>query len=357
MTPHKKRNRLKNNLILVVGCLVSAGMIYYATRGVDWRQFGLAFKKFHIVWLVPALATFYYSMYLRAVRWGLLFRPTESITGRQAFGPIMIGFAFNSILPMRVGEVARCVAMDKAQHTGIPKALATVAAERILDGLSLLGLLSLSLSMVPIDKSVSYHWKNVVLNADLMNRSVHKLVVACVILIVGVVLVLLPPVERLVLRAIDAMTFLPVKPRAVVAKIFMELTVGFQSFKQPWPMAQIIFYTFVLWILVGVSNVAAAWGFGMTMNLWQGMALVTLIGIAILIPAAPGYWGLYEAGVIFSLMVLGVEKDASVALAYGLVIHMIQWGPVVLIGLACAARAQARLAAGDEKADSESLAE
>jgi uncharacterized protein (TIRG00374 family) len=352
-----RKSRLKNNLILIVGCLISVGMIYYATRGVDWHQFGLAFRRFRLIWLVPALATFYFSMYLRAVRWGLLFRPTESINGRQAFGPIMIGFAFNSILPMRVGEVVRCVAMDKAQHTGIPKALATVAAERILDGLSLLGLLSLSLSVVPIDKSVSYHWKNVVLNADLINHYVHKLVVLCVILIVGVVLVLLPPVQRLVLRAIGAMAFLPAKFRAAVGKIFMELTVGFQAFKQPWPMAQIVFYTFLLWILVGVSNVAVARGFGMTMNLWQGMALVTLIGIAILIPAAPGYWGLYEAGVIFSMLMLGVEKDNAVALAYGLVIHMLQWGPIVLIGLAYAARAQVHPSAGEEEAASTSSTE
>ena len=90
-----------------------------------------------------------------------------------------------------------------------------------------------------------------------------------------------------------------------------------------------------IWVLVAVSNIAVAWGFGFDLNLFQSIALMTLIGIAIVIPAAPGYWGLYEAGAIFSLFVLGVLRtdQASLALAFALVIHLVQYIPIVAVGL------------------------
>ena len=78
------------------------------------------------------------------------------------------------------------------------------------------------------------------------------------------------------------------------------------------------------------------------MNLLHGTALVALIGIFIMIPAAPGYWGLYEAGGIFSLVAMGVTQDQSLALAYTLMIHLVQYVPLVAIGLYYAVRSQVR---------------
>ena len=69
--------------------------------------------------------------------------------------------------------------------------------------------------------------------------------------------------------------------------------------------------------------------------------LVTMIGFAVLIPAAPGYWGLYEAGGVFSLIVLGVvsTSNQSTAFAVTLMTHLVQYIPIVAIGLYFAGRA------------------
>ena len=78
-----------------------------------------------------------------------------------------------------------------------------------------------------------------------------------------------------------------------------------------------------------------AWGFGMKMNLAQAEAQMVITAIFITIPAAPGYWGLFEAGIIFSSLVLGVVTagQQSLALAYALVVHLVQYIPLVVMGL------------------------
>ena len=115
--------------------------------------------------------------------------------------------------------------------------------------------------------------------------------------------------------------------------IVLQFAAGFDSLAKPSVLARVVFQSLVLWLLVGASNWVLALGFGLPMNLLHGLALMGIIGVFILIPAAPGYWGLYEAGGIFALIYLGVTTDQSLALAYVLVSHLLQYLPIVVVGL------------------------
>jgi hypothetical protein len=347
------KKRLRRYLLLVVGCVISLAAIWIATRGVDWREFYDALRGFKLIWLVPALLLFYYSMYLRAVRWALLLRPGSNLKGSETFGPLMVGFGFNSILPGRVGEFVRCLALNKVKSTGVARAFATVFAERMFDGLILLAMLALSLKVVPIDESASYVWHEHTLDASLIKSATNKLALICVLILAGIVAVLIPAVQRSILALIDRLKFLPQALRDKTGGLFREFSLGFESIKNPWTLAQVIFQSIVLWLLVGASNLTLAYGFDIEMTFLHALALVTLIGFAILIPAAPGYWGLYEAGVIFSLLILRIETNTSRSLAYGLIMHMVQWAPVVAIGLFYAARLHVR--PPDEEATAEEI--
>src|SRR5690349_16335461 len=116
----------KKHIVLILGLAITVFALWFTTRGVQWAEFGRDLKAFRWIWLIPSLAGFYVGMYLRAMRWGLLFLPHHRLSGRQMFPPIMICFAFNSILPGRVGEVARAYYVGKHMKTGISTALATV---------------------------------------------------------------------------------------------------------------------------------------------------------------------------------------------------------------------------------------
>ena len=334
----------KHHVIRVVGLLVMIVALWYSLRGVEWARFGDALRRFKLVWLVPGLAAFYYSMYLRAVRWGLLFRPHYHLSGARLFRPIMICFGFNSILPGRVGEFARAYLVGKREGTGVTTALATVLTERIFDGVTLLAMLAMALAILPpIDPDFSYNWGQVTLNAERMNMSIAVVIKGCFVLTAAVVVFMIPWVQRQCVAIIGALGFLPEKLRHGLIHIVEQVARGFGALREPWPLVQIVFHSIVLWLLVGLSNLMIAYGFSLDMNFLQALALVTMIGLFIIIPATPGYWGLYEAGGIFTLFVLGVTTDKSLALAYTMTIHLVQYVPIVALGLFFAWRSQIRL--------------
>ena len=326
--------RHHKGLMLGVGCFISVYAILFSTRSVDWGAFGESFRAFRLLWLLPALLTFYTSMYLRAVRWGLLFQPHHDLKGYQVFRPLMICFAFNSILPGRVGEFVRAYVVGRERKTGMPTALATVVAERIFDGITLLALLAVSLALTPpLDPGLRQEWGGIELNVELLNKLAKGVMLGSVVLIVGIVVFLLPWTQRLIIHVIRRQSLTSDGLKSKLVGVLNQFERGFHALQRPAVLARVVLHSIVIWVLVGLSNMTVAMGFGLTMSLLQSVAIVTLIAIFILPPAAPGYWGLYEAGAIFSLLALGVTGSESLALAFALMTHLVQYVPIVLIGL------------------------
>jgi uncharacterized membrane protein YbhN (UPF0104 family) len=59
-----------------------------------------------------------------------------------------------------------------------------------------------------------------------------------------------------------------------------------------------------------------------------------IICFFIALPSVPGFWGIWEAGGVFALVLFGVSsKDAA---GYTLVNHAIQMFPVIIVGLVSA---------------------
>ena len=86
---------MKQRVILIIDVLISAASLWWVFNGVNFDELLTALTHVHWVAILPSLFFFYGSMYLRAVRWSVLFRPRNDLSGRRLFRPVMIGFAFN----------------------------------------------------------------------------------------------------------------------------------------------------------------------------------------------------------------------------------------------------------------------
>src|SRR3979490_1993192 len=95
-----------------------------------------------------ALATFTFP--IRAFRWQLILRGAGG--SRLPLGPLWhataIGFMANNLLPVRAGEFARAYAARQALPVRFTTALASIAVERVFDGLALVGLLTVALVLL-----------------------------------------------------------------------------------------------------------------------------------------------------------------------------------------------------------------
>jgi len=137
---------------VAVGLLVSAVALVVTFRHVNLGDFGRALASAHLVWLVPALACFFVTFALRALRWAVLLGGTPFWTTFQALN---VGYMMNSILPLRVGEVGRAYVLCEQTGMRMARALSSVVVERVIDLASVVLLFAGFARLVPMPPAFS----------------------------------------------------------------------------------------------------------------------------------------------------------------------------------------------------------
>ena len=97
------------------------------------------------VYILPAIAIYFVGIWLRAARWRLLMAPFAAVQTERLFRIILIGFAVNNVLPLRLGELVRTFLLRQSHKVPIASTLATVLIERLLDVFALCGILTVVL--------------------------------------------------------------------------------------------------------------------------------------------------------------------------------------------------------------------
>jgi uncharacterized protein (TIRG00374 family) len=284
----------------------------------------------HIHALFIAITLF--SMWLRAVRWAALL-PGRGLTGRRCFGPIMIGFMMNSLLPARAGEFARSIALGRKERLSITSVFGSVVLERVFDGVVLMASFAMILLLLGahLPESVSFGGRE--LTRDQMRAAVYSTSLLAAVLLALIVAVLIPGPRQLLERIFRLC--LPERISAPLIGQMEKLISGFHALHSPRAIFTVLGWTVSVWAAVALSVWVASFGFPQLhgMGYLQAWAVVVFVCVAITLPASPGYWGLYELGVIVALKALGLTEDAGLAFSYSVVMHVWQIVPNLIIGL------------------------
>src|SRR3712207_2306212 len=112
---------------------------------------GASIREANFLFVLPAVAVYFVGVWLRAARWRLLVAPFAAVPTSRLFRVIVIGFAVNNVLPVRLGELVRTFLLCRSHGVPIAAALATVLLERLLDVVALCALMTLVLVLVPLD--------------------------------------------------------------------------------------------------------------------------------------------------------------------------------------------------------------
>src|SRR3954447_23106068 len=79
--------------------------------------------------------------------------------------------------------------------------------------------------------------------------------------------------------------------------------------------AVMLVFTVIVWMLEGVVLWLIGQSLGLDISPVEGMFVLVLCGFFVMIPAAPGYVGTFEAGVAIALARLGIGGGTAVAFA------------------------------------------
>ena len=136
--------------------LIVGGLLLYVLMGrFDLQRTMGVVRDARPGLLALGLALLVVAYFLRAARWRIWER---SLSYWDSFRLILIGFMGNNILPARLGEFLRahCASVKTDEDRGRTTALASIAAERILDGmiLAIFGLVSIFL--IAVDRRLEW---------------------------------------------------------------------------------------------------------------------------------------------------------------------------------------------------------
>jgi hypothetical protein len=269
-----------------------------------------------LIWL--ALAAFFW---LKAWRWRLLLKPVGDFhTARDLVPPMMIGFAFNNLLPAHLGDFARAVIFARQTGLKATASLSTIVLERVFDIVAILLLLGGGLAFVPgLDPSVR-------------NTALLFAALASAFVVVALIYVFWTrPFVALAEGILARLPLIPVRLRSKVAGLLEAGADGLSSLKRPRLLAGIFASSLGQWLLNGVIVYLALGSFGVWVSPLVSCIVLGVTALAVAVPSTPGYVGVIQA-CFMSVLQLFTDDQPNV-FAASVYYHVAQYVPVTLIGL------------------------
>ena len=122
-----------------VGVSISAFLIWWVLRGESPAEIIAQVSSANPSYFVAALLVGTAGFLVRALRWRVLLHPLKPDTRLHSrFSSVSIGFAVNNVLPARVGEFARALALSAVEPIPVSGAFGSLVVERFLDSVVLL---------------------------------------------------------------------------------------------------------------------------------------------------------------------------------------------------------------------------
>jgi uncharacterized protein (TIRG00374 family) len=299
-----------------VGLAISLGCVVWASFSLDWRQIMVALRQADWVWLLFAVVAVLLRIATRAARWRSLFvkTPPGYLVSLTA---LLVGQTFNYVAPTWAGDLTRAYLVGERTGRKTGCAFGTVVVEKVLDlalFLSFLALLSLCMELPD--------W------LELPARTLGLMALA------GLVVFVLGLLQRASVERLLAWAFrpLPVGWRERALGFAGQLLDGLAALRSPRSLAQAGFWSLGLWGWDAAAHYAVLRAVGLRLPILAPLLLSTALRAAFAVSAVPGQIGVYEGIVVLSLGLFG-EIGAPVALAVGLLRHVIDFVPPALAAL------------------------
>ncbi len=289
-----------------LGLLIGLGCIAILLRQVDLKQSLSALGRLRGPYLLLPLAMFCINIPLRALRWRFIFPPSSRPGTSACLTTIGIGNMANFLLPGRAGDFARCVLLDRntSLHSS-SRILATLAVEKVLDGLALIGMVLLAIAFLHPPA-----WVLVLLRVA--------------IFIFGGALVLLIVLRyqtqaliKSVRRIFSALHLASLEHK--FDGLLTSFADGLSAVSSASQTIVLLLITSAIWVTEAlmVWGLAAAMSLGVTLK--SSAVASAVLGLGLMIPATPGGLGTYELFGTEAFKLTGMA--ASSALALTVVIH------------------------------------
>ena len=322
-----------NNWRVWLGLGVSLLLLLLLLYSVDLREVLVSLREANYFYAVPAVGIYFVAVYFRAIRWRYLLSSIGDFPAGRLYPVVVIGYMVNNLLPVRLGELARSYYLSQRENVSASAGLATIAVERVYDGLVLLTFVAFAapvlLSLGQFDRAHDAFRTGAVVLAPIV---VAMFLAALALL----TLASSPKFLRLVGWILG---LVPPRFRARAEELALHFIEGLSVLRSPRRQGAVFVLSLPVWLLECGTYLLVAYSFGIHSYfdsfgvLLLVMVLVTATSnLAAAMPASVGGIGPFEIVTQQTLLVLGV--GAAVGAVYAGFVHLVAlWLPVTLVGL------------------------
>lgn len=309
--------------------------VAFALRGVDLHAVAREFRRADLWWLIlPSLPAYTAVMWLRGLRWRHLTNAIRPLPRLALCRATAVGFLANNVLPLRVGEVLRSLLLARECRLAPASVIGTVVIERVLDSFMVITMLAGALWLAG-DAGGTWQrgaiWLLPLAFVPALGLAWLRLAPAQVRHVLGVPLRLFP--ERLQRFAFDQLE---------------RVGDGLGALRGGSHLFWIAFHTLTIWlvastipILAGFASLGLAFPSRLA-ELAAGWVTLGALALAVALPSAPGFFGVYHSACRLALERFGFPAETAVAA--GTLLHAVFWLTTSGLGLLALRGAGAHLA-------------
>ncbi len=298
------KKKKSNTIALAITIIFTIIVIWNVDFSELIRLCGILDKKF----ILPYLLIFIFVMFIRTVRWNILLPKTDGKL-TDLYELYMTSNFLNIFLPARAGDIFRGIFLGQKYKISKLCMLGTVLAERILDGLSVICLLTLGIII---------HYRS---------QFVLNVLFIAIILFVGSFIFMFwvykyKKIDYICEKLKNFASHLPapIAEKAVFItekcqphlNSFME---GFETFTDIKTMAKAACYSALTWSCDCFLVYFLMLAFGIETHFTISLFVVSFIALSTIIPQSSMYIGLYQGAFILAAKLFGINKTTALSVA------------------------------------------
>jgi len=298
---------------------VAFGDVATRVREARWWPFTAA--------VVMATLTFPF----RTARWHYLLRQDGATLGLiPLWHATAIGFMANNLLPARAGEFARAYAARHLTGVRFSTAFASIAVERVMDGIVLVALLGLGTAAGGLGGETAIG------SVTLARVAMVALGLFGTMLVAALLMVHWPgPALRLARRVFNRT--LPARMANRLVEFLEGLLSGLDALRSGRRLALVTVWSVVIWSTGASSFWLGFRAFDMGVPWTGALILQSLVAFGVAIPSSPGFFGPFEAVTRATLALYAVP--VATAVSYAVAYHLAVFIPISALGLLSLSRA------------------
>jgi uncharacterized protein (TIRG00374 family) len=308
--PPSQRERASRLISSLVGVGLSVLFIWLAFRNTDLAGLLARLERLALVPVGVCILIQIACQVVRVGRWGVMMRRLGEITWRDVSGIGAVGLAAVAFFPVRLGELARPALVAEETHIDFGETVATVVAERLIDGLLMSAVLFVSLFALGSQRASP---------ALVAGGTVFALVFLAAL----AVLVLGQRIQGGLSRLIRA-SFGRLSERLTEA-----LVRQFEGFMQALRLVSTrevlgpyLGLSIALWALEALTLVILFAILPSPLPLVASLVVLSALVVGAALPSGPAHLGVFEFAAVVGLQLFAV--DANSAAFYGSLLHLMQ---------------------------------